>query len=382
MVDPDHVRLFAAGGRGDRPESETPQRLHEPIDVVAVVVGVEGDPEPARSTAADDRGLRSETFRGHPRIVIGVPQGHDVGRRRWIAQWPEGEPSLLRLRTWRATLSNMPRHMRPSWRSAGQTRFGPEPGAGVGCSWPRPAGSWERSSRCRVSSCRSLGRKRGGRPGRRIPSGHRDRNGTGPGIGRWVIGLLCATVANAAAHPRGRDRRAIYYRSGRPGLRDELDRSWAVERCGGDGRALGRRGRDHHRHVRSHPTDGAAGHDATTRSGTAGTWPIDDPEPCLWSSAPVMASRHVARPHGLSRPDPSSPQQLVHPVRTEPPGHHHEERPAVVAAEHARVAGAVELEPIEHLTALADTEANSLRRPVRRRCTTRRHRRRGRSRRP
>src|SRR5512132_3536138 len=51
---------------------ETPQGLRESIDVVAVVVGVEGDPEPARSTAADDPGLGSETFRGHPRIVIGV----------------------------------------------------------------------------------------------------------------------------------------------------------------------------------------------------------------------------------------------------------------------------------------------------------------------
>ena len=74
---------------------ETPQRLHESIDVVAVVVGVEGDPEPARSTAADDPGLGSETFRGHHRIVIGVPQGHDVGRRRWIAQRPERAPSQL-----------------------------------------------------------------------------------------------------------------------------------------------------------------------------------------------------------------------------------------------------------------------------------------------
>jgi hypothetical protein len=52
---------------------ETPQGLHESIDVVAVVVGVEGDPEPARSTAADDPGLGSETFRGYHRIVIGVP---------------------------------------------------------------------------------------------------------------------------------------------------------------------------------------------------------------------------------------------------------------------------------------------------------------------
>ena len=51
---------------------ETTQGLHEPIDVVAVVVGVQGDPEPARSTAADDPGLGSETFRGHPRVVIGV----------------------------------------------------------------------------------------------------------------------------------------------------------------------------------------------------------------------------------------------------------------------------------------------------------------------
>jgi len=52
---------------------ETPQGLHESVGVVAVVVGVEGDPEPARSTAADDPGLGSETFRRHPRIVIGVP---------------------------------------------------------------------------------------------------------------------------------------------------------------------------------------------------------------------------------------------------------------------------------------------------------------------
>ena len=81
----------AVGRRG----REAPQGLHEPIDIVVVVVGVEGDPEPARSTAADDPGLGSETFRGHARIVIGVPQGHDVGRRRWIAQRPERAPSQL-----------------------------------------------------------------------------------------------------------------------------------------------------------------------------------------------------------------------------------------------------------------------------------------------
>jgi len=38
-----------------------PQRLRESIDVVAAVVGVEGDPEPARSTAADDPGARNRT---------------------------------------------------------------------------------------------------------------------------------------------------------------------------------------------------------------------------------------------------------------------------------------------------------------------------------
>jgi hypothetical protein len=51
---------------------ETRQGLHESIDVVAVVVGVEGDPEPVRSRAADDPGLGSETLRCHARIVIGV----------------------------------------------------------------------------------------------------------------------------------------------------------------------------------------------------------------------------------------------------------------------------------------------------------------------
>ena len=35
------------------------------------------------------------TSRGYPRIVVGVAQGNDVGRRRWIAQRPEGEPSQL-----------------------------------------------------------------------------------------------------------------------------------------------------------------------------------------------------------------------------------------------------------------------------------------------
>lgn len=39
--------------------------------------------------------------------------------------------------------------------------------------------------------------------------------------------------------------------------------------------------------------------------------------------------------------------QLADPVRTEPLRHDHEERPAVLAAQHARVAGAVELDPIE-----------------------------------
>jgi hypothetical protein len=52
---------------------EGPQGPHEPIDIVGVVVGVQGDPEPARSTAADDPGLGSETLSGHARIVIGVP---------------------------------------------------------------------------------------------------------------------------------------------------------------------------------------------------------------------------------------------------------------------------------------------------------------------
>jgi hypothetical protein len=60
------------GGTGQR-RLEGPQGLHEPIDVVTVVVGVQGDPEPARSTAADDPGLGSETLSGHARIVIGVP---------------------------------------------------------------------------------------------------------------------------------------------------------------------------------------------------------------------------------------------------------------------------------------------------------------------
>src|SRR5262245_36452308 len=49
-------------------------------------------------------------------------------------------------------------------------------------------------------------------------------------------------------------------------------------------------------------------------------------------------------------------QQLVDPVRTEPLRHHHEERPAVLAAQHARVAWAVQLDPIQHLAALADAK--------------------------
>jgi hypothetical protein len=74
---------------------EMAQGLYEPVDAIAVVVGVEGDPQPACSTAADDPGLRSESSRSYPRIVVGVAQGNDVGRRRWIARRPEGEPSQL-----------------------------------------------------------------------------------------------------------------------------------------------------------------------------------------------------------------------------------------------------------------------------------------------
>jgi len=65
--------MTASTCRSPSPGEEPDQGLHESIEVVAVVVGVEGDPEPAPSTAADDAGLGSETFRCHPRIVIGMP---------------------------------------------------------------------------------------------------------------------------------------------------------------------------------------------------------------------------------------------------------------------------------------------------------------------
>jgi hypothetical protein len=51
--------------------------------------------------------------------------------------------------------------------------------------------------------------------------------------------------------------------------------------------------------------------------------------------------------------------QLFHPVRAEPLRDHHKERRAVFATQHARVAGAIEFYPIEHLTTLADTQTNS-----------------------
>src|SRR5438445_13383018 len=46
--------------------------------------------------------------------------------------------------------------------------------------------------------------------------------------------------------------------------------------------------------------------------------------------------------------------ELVHPVGTEPLGHDHEQRPAVLAAEHAGVARTVDLDAVEDLAALAD----------------------------
>src|SRR4029453_10855404 len=53
------------------------------------------------------------------------------------------------------------------------------------------------------------------------------------------------------------------------------------------------------------------------------------------------------------------PEKLVDPVRTEPLRDHHEQHPAVLVAEHARVAGAVELDPVEHITTLADAKTDT-----------------------
>jgi len=64
--------------------------------------------------------------------------------------------------------------------------------------------------------------------------------------------------------------------------------------------------------------------------------------------------------------------QLIHPVRAEPLRHHHKERPAVLAAQHACVAGAVELYPIEHLASLPDSLTHGLLGWLRPRWTTRR----------
>src|SRR5262245_43894658 len=55
-----------------RRSSETPQGIHQPVDVLLVVVGVQGDSEPARPAAADDLRLGGETLRGHRGIVFGM----------------------------------------------------------------------------------------------------------------------------------------------------------------------------------------------------------------------------------------------------------------------------------------------------------------------
>jgi hypothetical protein len=78
------------------PGPETPQGLDESIDVVAVVVGVEGDPEPARSTASDDPGPGSETFRGHPRILVDHADGTVTLEGRVLAVDPVSEVPLNR----------------------------------------------------------------------------------------------------------------------------------------------------------------------------------------------------------------------------------------------------------------------------------------------
>ena len=76
----------------------------------------------------------------------------------------------------------------------------------------------------------------------------------------------------------------------------------------------------------------------------------------------VKGSRPARVRHGhpggqdLTRP---RPLQLVDPVRTEPPRHDHEQRPAILTSQHAGVAGAVELDPMEHLPTLADPETDT-----------------------
>src|SRR5262249_8328874 len=50
----------------------------------------------------------------------------------------------------------------------------------------------------------------------------------------------------------------------------------------------------------------------------------------------------------------------AHVLDSPPLGHHHEQRPAVLAPEHAGEAGLVELDPLEHLAALADAPARGL----------------------
>lgn len=76
----------------------------------------------------------------------------------------------------------------------------------------------------------SLARPRAGWPsGLPAPVPHIEtETERGPRIGRWVIGLLCATVANAAALILVFEAaRAIYYPFWAAGAsRDELDRSW------------------------------------------------------------------------------------------------------------------------------------------------------------
>src|SRR5436309_13477661 len=79
--------------------------------------------------------------------------------------------------------------------------------------------------------------------------------------------------------------------------------------------------------------------------------PIDASQPwMLWPAGVRLVD--------TGRQDPTRLRlhQLVDPFRAEPLRHDHEERLAVLAAQHARVAGAVELDPIEHLTTFADTQ--------------------------
>src|SRR5215204_798743 len=48
--------------------------------------------------------------------------------------------------------------------------------------------------------------------------------------------------------------------------------------------------------------------------------------------------------------------ELVHPVGAEPMGDHHEQRPAVLAPEHARVARTIDLDAVDDLAPFAHAE--------------------------